>query len=119
VDRFVADFIGQGRLIGGVLTAPDTIDTALGAIRGNVAYAWPAGRRVLLLLRPDDVVPDPEGPVEGEVVGRAFKGAETLYTLRVGPDTEVLCEVPSRLDYPIGARLKVRAEVEHLIVFPD
>jgi iron(III) transport system ATP-binding protein len=118
-DRFVADFIGQGRLISGVLTAPDSIETVLGVIRGNVAYGWPAGRRVTVLLRPDDVVPDPAGPVEGEVVGRAFKGAETLYTLRVGADTEVLCEVPSRLDYPIGARLGVRAEVEHLIVFAD
>jgi iron(III) transport system ATP-binding protein len=118
-DRFVADFIGQGRLISGVLSAPDAIETAFGVIRGNVAYGWPAGRRVALLLRPDDVVPDPAGPVEGEVVGRAFKGAETLYTLRLAPDAEVLCEVPSRLDYPIGARLRVRAEVEHLIVFAD
>jgi iron(III) transport system ATP-binding protein len=118
-DRFVADFIGQGRLISGVMSAPDAIETALGVIRGNVAYAWPAGRRVALLLRPDDVVPDPAGPVEGEVVGRAFKGAETLYTLRVGTETEILCEVPSRLDYPVGARLRVRAEVEHLIVFAD
>jgi iron(III) transport system ATP-binding protein len=118
-DRFVADFIGQGRLISGVLTAPDAIETALGVIRGNLAYTWPTGRRVALLLRPDDLVPDPSGPVEGEVVGRAFKGAETLYTLRVGPDTEVLCEVPSRLDYPVGARLQVRAEVEHLILFAE
>jgi iron(III) transport system ATP-binding protein len=118
-DRFVADFIGQGRLINGVLVAPDAIETAFGVIRGNVAYAWPTGRRVALLLRPDDVVPDPAGPVEGEVIGRAFKGAETLYTLRVGPDTEVLCEVPSRLDYPIGARLRVRAELEHLVAFAD
>jgi len=61
-DRFVADFIGQGRLISGVMSAPDAIETALGVIRGNVAYAWPAGRRVALLLRPDDVVPDPAGP---------------------------------------------------------
>jgi iron(III) transport system ATP-binding protein len=118
-DRFVADFIGQGRLISGVLRAPDAVETAFGVIRGNVAYAWPTGHRVALLLRPDDVVPDPAGPVEGEVVGRAFKGAETLYTLRIPPDTEVLCEVPSRLDYPLGARLRVRAEVEHLIAFAD
>jgi iron(III) transport system ATP-binding protein len=118
-DRFVADFIGQGRIITGVLRAPDAIETPLGIIRGNVAYTWPTGRRVALLLRPDDVVPDPEGPVEGEVVARAFKGAETLYTLRVAPDTEVLCEVPSRLDYPLGTRLRVRPEVEHLIVFGD
>ena len=118
-DRFVADFIGQGRIVSGVLRAPDAIETPLGVIRGNVAYTWPAGRRVALLLRPDDVVPDPDGPVEGEVVARAFKGAETLYTLRVTPDTEVLCEVPSRLDYPLGTRLRVRLEVEHLIVFGD
>ena len=54
-----------------------------------------------------------------EVAGRAFKGAETLYTLRVAPKTDVLCEVPSRLDYPIGAQLRVRVEVEHLILFAD
>lgn len=116
-DRFVADFIGQGRLIEGVVTAPRTVETALGVIRGDIGQAVPTGRRVSLLLRPDDLLPDPAGPVEGEVVGRAFKGAETLYTLRIGPGTEVLCEVPSRLDYPMGAKLRVRAEVEHLIVF--
>jgi iron(III) transport system ATP-binding protein len=118
-ERFVADFIGQGRLISGVLCAANAVETSLGLIHGNVAYPWPAGHRVALLLRPDDIVPDPAGPVVGEVVARAFKGAETLYILRVGPETEVLCEVPSRLDYPIGARLRVRVEVEHLILFAD
>ncbi|MCU0766063.1 MAG: ABC transporter ATP-binding protein [Gammaproteobacteria bacterium] len=117
-DRFVADFVGQGRLVPGLLRAPDTVETPLGLIRGNVAYHWAPGSRVDLLLRPDDVVPDPAGPVEGEVVARAFKGAETLYTLRLADGTEVLCEVPSRLDHPVGASLRVRADVDHLIAFP-
>ena len=116
-DRFVADFVGQGRLVRGLLRSHDTIDTPLGPVQGDVAYGWTPGSQVDLLLRPDDVVPDPESAVEGEVVGRAFKGAETLYTLRLRDGTEILCEVPSRLDYPIGARLRVRAAVEHLIAF--
>ena len=116
-DRFVADFVGQGRLVPGRLSGPGAIDTPLGPIRGSLPGGWPAGSPIDLLLRPDDVVPDPTGPVEGEVVARAFKGAETLYTLRLPGGTEVLCEVPSRLDYPVGTRLRVRAEIEHLIAF--
>ena len=58
------------------------METELGTIRGNVAYAWPQGVAVELLLRPDDLVPDPQSAVAGTVTGRAFRGAETLYTLR-------------------------------------
>jgi iron(III) transport system ATP-binding protein len=118
VNRFVADFIGQGRIIAGTLVAPGVVETELGTLRGSAppVCAPPCG--VDVLLRPDDLVLDQDGPVTAEVAGRAFKGAETLYTLRLAGGTEVLCEVPSRLDYPPGSRLRLRAEVEHLIVFP-
>jgi iron(III) transport system ATP-binding protein len=116
-DRFVADFVGQGRLVPGRISGPGVIDTPLGPIRGHLPGGGAAGCAVDLLLRPDDVLPDPAGPVEGVVAARAFKGAETLYTLRLPDGTEVLCEVPSRLDYAVGARLRIRAEIEHLIAF--
>lgn len=117
-DRFVADFIGQGRLVAGTLVAPGTVESELGTFRGHAASVCPAPCRVEVLLRPDDVVLDEEGPVAAEVVTRAFKGAETLYTLRLPSGIEVLCEVPSRLDHPPGSRVRIRPEVEHLIVFP-
>ncbi len=117
-DRFVADFIGQGRLIAGTLVAPGTVESELGTFRGNAPPVCTAPCPVEVLLRPDDLVLDRDGPVTAEVVARAFKGAETLYTLRLASGAEVLCEVPSRLDHPPGSRLRIRAEVEHLIVFP-
>jgi iron(III) transport system ATP-binding protein len=117
-DRFVADFIGQGRLIAGDLVTPGIVESELGTLRGNAPPVCAPPCAVKVLLRPDDLVLDPAGPVTAEVIGRAFKGAETLYTLRLASGAEVLCEVPSRLDHPLGSRLRLRAEVEHLIVFP-
>ncbi|MDD3449952.1 MAG: ABC transporter ATP-binding protein [Gammaproteobacteria bacterium] len=118
-DRFVADFIGEGRFLAGRLRAPDVVETELGAIRGNVAYAWPRGARVELLLRPDDLVPDPESPVRGMVTARAFRGAETLYSLRLPSGTELLMLAPSRQDFAVGATVGLRAVVDHFIAFRD
>jgi iron(III) transport system ATP-binding protein len=115
--RFVADFIGQGRFIRASLLTPDTIDTAAGIIRGNRAYLWQPGTRLEVLLRPDDVVPDATGPLTGEVVNKAFKGAETLYTLRLESGVEVLSLFPSHLDHVLGDRVRVRIDAEHLVAF--
>jgi iron(III) transport system ATP-binding protein len=116
-NRFVADFIGQGRLIPGVLAAPDTVETALGRLSGSRSYPWPAGSELELLLRPDDLALDGSGH-PARVVERAFKGAETLYTLRLEDGTEVLSLVPSHQEHPLGAEVRVRVVAEHLILFP-
>ncbi|MDQ2696125.1 MAG: ABC transporter ATP-binding protein, partial [Pseudomonadota bacterium] len=52
-DRFVADFIGQGRFLRATLVAPDTLATGAGLIRGNRAFLWPPGTALDVLLRPD------------------------------------------------------------------
>ena len=116
-DRFVADFIGQGRFIDGTLAEPDTVDTELGRLSGNLAYTWPIGRRVDVLLRPDDVVIVSAGGVEAQITDRAFKGAETLYTLRLPSGRELLSLVPSHQDHAIGGHVRVGFKGEHLILF--
>ncbi len=116
-ERFVAEFVGQGRFLRGRLLTEDTLDTALGPIRGNRAFLYDAGTALDVLLRPDDVVPDAEGPLCAVVTDRAFKGAETLYTLRIG-DTELLSLFPSHLDHLPGDPVRVRIEAEHLVAFP-
>jgi iron(III) transport system ATP-binding protein len=116
-NRFVADFIGQGRFIGATLISPDTLATDVGVIRGNRAFLWPVGTRLEVLLRPDDVVPDPHGNLSGIVTKKAFKGAETLYTLRLGDGLELLSLLPSHLDHALGERVGIRIEAEHLVAF--
>jgi iron(III) transport system ATP-binding protein len=70
-----------------------------------------------VLLRPDDVVPDPHGNLSGIVTKKAFKGAETLYTLRLGDGLELLSLLPSHLDHALGERVGIRIEAEHLVAF--
>ena len=117
-DLFVADFIGQGVFLSGTLLSPDTVETEIGIVRGDRAYDWRKGSQVDLLVRPDDIVPDPDGELAGEVINKAFKGAEILYTLRLSTGTEVLSLFPSHNDHAIGERVNVRLAPDHMVAFP-
>lgn len=116
-DRFVADFIGEGRFLKGRLSAPDRVETPLGEIQGNRAYGWPRGAAVEVLLRPDDITLAPGAGLECRIIERAFRGAQTLYTLALPEGGELLSLLPSHNDYRVGERTGVKIQVEHLILF--
>jgi iron(III) transport system ATP-binding protein len=116
-NRFVADFIGQGRLIEGVLASHESVETSLGMLAGNRSYEWPAGTRVDVLLRPDDVLLDVDEGVDCLITDRHFKGAQIMYTLRTPGGDELLSLVPSHLDINTGQKVKVGVDAEHLVVF--
>lgn len=116
-ERFVADFIGQGCFLPASLLTPDTIETGAGVIQGNRAFLWPPGTRLDVLLRPDDVVADPAGPLSATIINKAFKGAETLYTLSLANGVELLSLFPSHLDHALGDQVQVRINAEHLVAF--
>ncbi len=117
VNRFVADFIGQGVFLPGTLVTPDTVETDVGIIRGDRAYLWPAGSEVDVLLRPDDVVADEDGTLRGEVINKAFKGASIMYTLKLASGHKVLALFPSHHDHMIGEEVGIRIDADHLITF--
>ena len=116
-DRFVADFIGQGVFVRGRLVAPDIVATELGPIKSHLTFDWPTGSEVDVLLRPDDILPDPGGALSGTVVKRAFKGSHTLYSLRLATGDLVLSMFPSHHDHQVGDRVEVRLAADHLVAF--
>ncbi len=116
-DRFIADFIGQGIFLSGTLRTAESVETELGVIAGNRAYGWPIGSKVEVLLRPDDIVPDADSELRATVVGRAFKGAEILYSLRLQTGATVLSLFPSHLDHAEGAQVGIRVAADHLVAF--
>lgn len=116
--RFVADFIGQGVFIDGTLVAPDRIETSLGVYKGNRAYDWGPGAPIEMLLRPDDVVPDPDSDLKVEVMQKAFKGAEIMYTLQLPDGRRLLSLFPSHANHRIGEKVGIRIEADHLVAFP-
>ncbi len=76
------------------------------------------GQLAEVLIRPDDLIYDESSPRRATVVGRAFRGAEYLYTLRLASGTRVLCLVPSHHQHAIGDEIGIRLEARHLVVFP-
>ena len=115
---FVAKFIGQGMFVDAKIVAPDTLDTEFGVIHGDRAYPWPKNTKVKILFRPDDIVADKNSELIGEIVHKAFKGAEILYTLKLSTGSTLLSLFPSHDDHPIGEKLGVSLDLQHLIAFP-
>ncbi len=77
----------------------------------------PTGSQVEVLIRPDDVVLDADSSIRGEVVHKAFKGAEILYTIRFETGTTVLALFPSHANFAVGVNVGVRFEEDHLVTF--
>ena len=117
-DRFVAHFIGQGVMLAGRVVDDLQVETELGVLAGRTPHGLTAGRSVEILLRPDDVLPDDASPMKAQVVARAFRGAEYLYTLRLPSGTRILCLVQSHHDHAPGEMIGIRPALDHLVAFP-
>jgi iron(III) transport system ATP-binding protein len=116
---FVARFVGEGRLIPGRVLPDGRIETELGRFRGQLPeQASSAGAAVQVLLRPDDIQPGNGGDLMTEVVDADFRGAETLYRLRLAGGSEVCALFPSHHRHAPGDRLAVALDMEHVVVFP-
>jgi len=117
-NRFVANFVGQGVFLKGFLENADTVTTELGTIRGDRTYDLPRGSILDVLVRPDDILPAPHSELKAEITNKAFKGPETLYTLKLATGGTVLSTFPSHHDHPIGAKVGITIDIQHLIGFP-
>ena len=123
-DRFVADFIGQGVFTPGTVDLPNQrVEIELGSLplwQGvNVcATGERDAPRVDVLLRADDVIHDDASPLQAEVVRKAFRGAEFLYTLRLPSGQALLALVPSHHDHAIGEKIGIRLGADHVVTFP-
>ena len=73
--------------------------------------------QVEVLLRPDDIVYDATSKLRAEVVQKAFRGAEILYTLSLASGARVLSLVPSHHDHVLGDKIGIRLEADHVVAF--
>jgi len=123
-NRFVADFIGQGVLVVGTVGDHNSVRMELGTLISDTPVECnetctdcDSGCRVDILLRPDDIVHDDASPVQAEVLHKAFRGADILYTLRLASGTEVLSLVPSHHNHALGEKIGIRLDADHVIAF--
>jgi iron(III) transport system ATP-binding protein len=126
--RSVADFVGMGVFLRGWLvdgndsaqlevelgTLPIPTEDDLAQARANVG----PGGELTVLLRPDDVVHDDASPIQAQVLRKAFRGAQFLYTLQLPSGQRLLALVPSHHDHRIGEAIGIRFAADHIVTFP-
>jgi iron(III) transport system ATP-binding protein len=121
--RFVADFIGHGVFTPARIARNGhgvVVQTALGELSDVQECPLPeafAQGECDVLLRADDIVHDDSAAVKAEIVRKAFRGSEFLYTLRLQNGETVLAHVPSHHDHKIGEWIGIRPEVDHVVTF--
>lgn len=121
--RFVADFIGHGVFTPATLREVDGhiwVSTPVGELRDVAECPLPCafeGGQCDVLLRADDIVHDDDAPVKAEIIRKAFRGSEFLYTLRLASGDLLMAHVPSHHDHKLGEWIGIRAEVEHVVTF--
>ena len=124
VNRFVADFVGQGTFLPGKVLSPRQVEIELGVLDGVIPGACQIGCDACgkgcladVLLRPDDVIHDDAAPTQAEVVHKAFRGAEIMYTLKLKSGRKVLALVPSHHNHALGEHIGIRLDVDHVVAF--
>jgi len=121
--RFVADFIGHGVFVPATLeqqASSVVVRTPLGDLANLTECPLPSsypGGQCDVLLRADDIVHDDLAPAKAEIVRKAFRGAEFLYTLRLESGQTVLAHVPSHHNHALGEWIGIRAQADHVVTF--
>jgi len=121
--RFVADFIGHGVFTPATLKEVGNqvvVQTPLGDLTDVAECPLPCAflaGQCDVLLRADDIVHDDDAPVKAEIVRKAFRGSEFLYTLRLKSGETVLAHVPSHHNHKIGEWIGIRPQVDHVVTF--
>jgi len=115
----VAEFIGEGVFISGEIINDKEVKTEIGNIKSSTSHGIAQGRKVSVLIRPDDILHDDDSNMTAVVRDKAFRGAEFLYTLELESGVRLLSLVPSHHNHPINEPIGISLEIDHLVIFPE
>jgi iron(III) transport system ATP-binding protein len=116
-NRYVADFIGRGIFIKGLIKPNNKVAIELGELDLETNLNDQIGDQVDVLLREDDVQHDDDSLILAEVVSKTFKGADFLYTLKLDSGVTVFALVPSHHNHAIKEKIGVRLAADHVVTF--
>jgi iron(III) transport system ATP-binding protein len=117
---FVASFVSNGQFIPAQVLAPGRLATLFGDVEletGSTDTAAP-GATVDLLLRPWNIVADPEGPTSARLYAQQFNGALTLTQLELADGSRLTSADEQLALLPVGTEVRLRLVARHLRVFP-
>lgn len=114
--RFVADFVGKADFIDAEIKGK-TVSSLFGTFHLDGSLTQETGQ-VKLMVRPDDVAFSLDSTGEATIIEARFLGASILYLLQLGNGKTIHAIRPSTEMSPVGARVRVKLDARHIVVFP-
>ena len=116
-NRFVAEFIGEGALLPGVVATADTITTDLGEITGILPKSCKKKDNVDVLIRPENIILADTNENQAVIKASYFRGSGFLYNLKTSGGVELLCLLSGSEALQIDQSIGVRLQIDRPVVF--
>lgn len=114
-DRFVAKFVGDGKVLNAKVNERGELYNGLGVVAK--ANGWDQECDYDILIRPDDLFYDENSSLKAKIIDILFRGAEYHYTLVLEDGQQVQCLTPSHISKRIGDTFPISLDLKHLVVF--
>lgn len=115
--NWVADFVGDGVLLPGMVLGDRKVETGLGILEGQFKYPCRNGCPADVLIRPEDIIHDDASSFKAKILKKHFRGANILYTLQLPSEDVVLALVPSTCQHDVGHSIGIIPKVDDIILF--
>ncbi len=116
-DNHVAEFVGEGVLLPGLVLDDRRVETGLGILEGDFKYPCNNGCPADVLIRPEDIIHDDASDFKARIIKKQFKGANIQYTLQLPSKDIVMALVPSTCQHEAGQSIGIIPCVNDLILF--
>jgi len=112
--RFVAEFVGQADFIPGEVR-DHVVATEIGDL--PLPSDYQGGRKVLVMIRPDDLEIAASGSGSARIETRQFRGSENLYGIRLASNNLVHSSEYSTHVFPLETKVELRIVATHTVLF--
>lgn len=118
--RAVAEFLGMGAFLPAEINADGCLLSELGELVCTEDIKDLSGRKITVLLRPDDIVHDDQAPQRARVKQVAFRGMYRIYYLSLPSGSEIHCFTSSHHEiHEIGSEIGIRLDLKHAVILLD
>ncbi|MGH1487567.1 MAG: ABC transporter ATP-binding protein [Cellvibrionaceae bacterium] len=118
-NRFVADFVGEGDFLSGIVIDDKHVQSSLGTLSTTHAHNFSANQAVKVLVRPDDLLHDDDSDFTAQIVSKQFRGSHFLYRVKLESQQELYCFASSHHDHALGENIGIKLDLDHLVMFDD
>ncbi len=115
--RFVADFVGEGEFLHGIVKSTHQVESPLGVLDINSPHEFVEGQAVNILVRPDDLLHDDDSDITAEILSKQFRGSHFLYRVKLDSRQALYCFASSHHNHAVGESIGIKLDLDHIVMF--